>query len=214
MSKRAFIYAAGAHTYEDVSLYSRIKRNEDDLIICADGGYNLICEAGIKPDVIIGDMDSVSGKLPTDVKIYTSPCKKDKTDLHICVDFALQHKCDQIILLGVMGGRISHSMGSLMMLEYIHKNHAAGMILTASTRVFLVSDKISVKRDNFKYLSLIPLTETAEGVSISGVKYPLENAVLKRENNLGISNEFAADTAEISVKKGLLTVVCEDMTAF
>ena len=88
------------------------------------------------------------------------------------------------------------------------------MILTASTRVFLVSDKISVKRDNFKYLSLIPLTETAEGVSISGVKYPLENAVLKRENNLGISNEFAADTAEISVKKGLLTVVCEDMTAF
>lgn len=214
MSKRAFIYAAGAHTYEDVSLYSRIKRKEDDLIICADGGYNLICEAGIKPDVIIGDMDSVSGKLPTDVKIYTYPCKKDKTDLHICVDFALQHKCDQIILLGVMGGRISHSMGSLMMLEYIHKNHAAGMILTASTRVFLVSDKISVKRDNFKYLSLIPLTETAEGVSISGVKYPLENAVLKRENNLGISNEFDSDTAEISVKKGLLTVVCEDMTAF
>lgn len=214
MSKRAFIYAAGAHTYEDVSLYSRIKRNEDDLIICADGGYNLICEAGIKPDVIIGDMDSVSGKLPTDVKIYTYPCKKDKTDLHICVDFALQHKCDQIILLGVMGGRISHSMGSLMMLEYIHKNHAAGMILTASTRVFLVSDKISVKRDNFKYLSLIPLTETAEGVSISGVKYPLENAVLKREKNLGISNEFDSDTAEISVKKGLLTVVCEDMTAF
>lgn len=214
MSKRAFIYAAGAHTYEDVSLYSRIKRNEDDLIICADGGYNLICEAGIKPDVIIGDMDSVSGKLPTDVKIYTYPCKKDKTDLHICVDFALRHKCDQIILLGVMGGRISHSMGSLMMLEYIHKNHAAGMILTASTRVFLVSDKISVKRDNFKYLSLIPLTETAEGVSISGVKYPLENAVLKREKNLGISNEFDSDTAEISVKKGLLTVVCEDMTAF
>ena len=214
MSKRAFIYAAGAHTYEDVSLYSRIKRNEDDLIICADGGYNLICEAGIKPDVIIGDMDSVSGKLPTDVKIYTYPCKKDKTDLHICVDFALQHKCDQIILLGVMGGRISHSMGSLMMLEYIHKNHAAGMILTASTRVFLVSDKISVKRDNFKYLSLIPLTETADGVSISGVKYPLENAVLKREKNLGISNEFDSDTAEISVKKGLLTVVCEDMTAF
>lgn len=214
MSKRAFIYAAGAHTYEDVSLYSRIKRKEDDLIICADGGYNLVCEAGIKPDVIIGDMDSVSGKLPADVKIYTYPCKKDKTDLHICVDFALQHKCDQIILLGVMGGRISHSMGSLMMLEYIHKNHAAGMILTASTRVFLVSDKISVKRDNFKYLSLIPLTETAEGVSISGVKYPLENAVLKRENNLGISNEFDSDTAEISVKRGLLTVVCEDMTAF
>ena len=214
MSKRAFIYAAGAHTYEDVSLYSRIKRKEDDLIICADGGYNLVCEAGIKPDVIIGDMDSVSGKLPTDVKIYTYPCKKDKTDLHICVDFALRHKCDQIILLGVMGGRISHSMGSLMMLEYIHKNHAAGMILTASTRVFLVSDKISVKRDNFKYLSLIPLTETADGVSISGVKYPLENAVLKREKNLGISNEFDSDTAEISVKKGLLTVVCEDMTAF
>ena len=60
-----------------------------------------------------------------------------------------------------------------MMLEYIHKNHAAGMILTAKYKGFFsFPDKISVKRDNFKYLSLIPLTETAEGVSISGVKYP------------------------------------------
>jgi len=64
MSRRAFIYAAGSYSYDDVSLYSRIKYNDDDLIICADGGYNLINEVGIKPHVIIGDMDSVSGRLP------------------------------------------------------------------------------------------------------------------------------------------------------
>lgn len=214
MSKRAFIYAAGAYTYDDVSLYSRIKRNEGDLIICADGGYNLICEAGIKPDVIIGDMDSVSGKLPSDVKIYTYPCKKDKTDLHICVDFALKNNCDQIILLGALGKRSSHALGAVMILEYIHKRHAAGMILTSNTRIFLASGKMTVKKDNYNSLSLIPLTETAEGVCISGVQYPLKDAVLKRENNLGISNKFEDEAAEISLKSGLLIVICEDLRCF
>lgn len=149
MAKRAFIYAAGDYTYDDVTLYSRIKRNDSDLVICADGGYNLINEVGIKPDVIIGDMDSVSGRLPQDVKVYTYPTKKDKTDLHICVDFALQEGCDQIILLGALGGRLSHTFGSAYVLEYIHNNGAAGMILNSNTRIMLCTDRLTVKKDEY-----------------------------------------------------------------
>ncbi len=214
MSRRAFIYAAGSYTYDDVSLYSRIKYNDNDLIICADGGYNLINEVGIKPHVIIGDMDSVTGRLPSDVKIYTYPTKKDKTDLHICVDFAIQHGCDQIILLGALGGRMSHTLGSVIILEYINNNNASGMILTADMRICLVSDSITIKKENYNSLSIIPLTCVAEGVTTSGLVYPLDNALLKRENNLGISNEFEDAVATISVKKGLLLIVCEDLRAF
>lgn len=214
MSRRAFIYAAGSYNYDDVSLYSRVKYNEDDLIICADGGYNLITEVGIKPHVIIGDMDSLNGRLPSDVKIYTYPTKKDKTDLHICVDFAVQHGCDQIIILGALGGRMSHTLGSVIVLEYISNKNASGMILTADMRICLVTDSITIKKENYNSLSIIPLTCVAEGVTTSGLVYPLCDAVLKREDNLGISNEFEADVATVSVKKGLLIVVCEDLRAF
>lgn len=214
MSRRAFIYAAGSYTYDDVSLYSRIKYNEDDLIICADGGYNLITEVGIKPHVIIGDMDSLAGRLPTDVKIYTYPTKKDKTDLHICVDFAIQHGCDQIIVLGALGGRMSHTLGSVIVLEYINNNNASGMILTADMRICLVSESITIKKENYNSISIIPLTCIAEGVTTTGLAYPLNDAVLKREDNLGISNEFEADVATVSVQKGLLVVICEDLRAF
>lgn len=214
MGKRAFIYAAGSYTYDDVTLYSMIKRNESDLVICADGGYNLINEVGIQPDVIIGDMDSVTGKLPADVKIYTYPTKKDKTDLHICVDFALQNGCDQIILLGVTGGRFSHALGAAIILEYINNNNAVGMILNSGMRIMLCDNEITVRKDEYTSLSIIPLTCIAEGVTTKGLVYPLNDATLKRADNLGISNEFEDEIATISVEKGLLLIICEDLRVF
>lgn len=214
MGKRAFIYAAGDYSYEDISLYYRIKLNDDDLIICADGGYNLATEVGVTPNVVIGDMDSVSGNIPESIKTYRYPCKKDKTDLHICVDFALQNGCNEIILLGALGKRLSHTMGSIMVLEYIYNNGATGIIFTHNTKIMLVSDHVQIKKENYNSLSIIPLTCIAEGVTTTGLKYPLSNYDLKRQDNLGISNEFDGDIATISVKKGLLVVICENLLGF
>ena len=214
MGKRAFIYAAGDFSYEDISLYYRIKLNDDDMIICADGGYNLATEVGVTPDVVIGDMDSVSGTIPESVKTYRYPCKKDKTDLHICVDFALQNGCDEIILLGALGSRLSHSLGAIMILEYIHNNGATGVIFTYNTKIMLVSDTAIIKKDNYDCLSIIPLTCVAEGVTSTGLKYPLNDHDLIRQDNLGISNEFENDVATISVKKGLLVVILENLLGF
>ncbi|MBQ2754175.1 MAG: thiamine diphosphokinase [Clostridia bacterium] len=214
MGRRAFIYAAGDFSYDDLSLYYRIKLNDDDMIICADGGYNLATEVGVTPDVVIGDMDSVSGNVPENVKTYRYPCKKDKTDLHICVDFALQNGCDEIILLGALGKRLSHTLGAIMLLEYIHNNGATGVIFTSNTKIMLVSDTAIIKKDNYDSLTIIPLTCIAEGVTTTGLKYPLNDHDMTRQDNLGISNEFENDVATISVKKGLLVVILENLLGF
>ena len=207
--KRAFIYAAGVSTPADISLYSRIITNDNDMFICADGGYNIIESVGIIPDVIIGDMDSIRGSFPEKVKVIRYPKNKDKTDLHLCIDYAIENKCDEIILLSALGGRVDHSIANIIALKYIADNHATGMILTAKNAVYLTTDRITLKKGEYNYISLIPLSERIEGVTTKGLKYPLSNFTLKQTDNLGISNEFISDIATITLRKGSLLIVCQ-----
>ena len=67
---------------------------------------------------------------------------------------------------------------------------------------------IELNRENFKYISLMPCSEIVRGVTTSGLKYPLENATLLQSSSYGISNEFYNNTAKITIKEGLLFVIC------
>jgi thiamine pyrophosphokinase len=207
--KRGFIFTAGQYKSEDVIFYSRIKLHEEDLVICADGGYDTVKLMGLTPHVVIGDMDSVKSEVPATVNKRIYPENKDKTDLGLCIDYALQAGCTQIFLLGAFGGRIDHSIGALFSMRYIVEQGAECMLLTSQSRVYLIKDRVVVPKNGAAKLSLIPLTDTVEGVTTKNLWYPLENATLKQESSLGISNEFAAETAEITLTKGLLFVICE-----
>ena len=73
-------------------------------------------------------------------------------------------------------------------------------------RIMESGEELTIKR-GYKYLSLVGLTDTCEGVSISGVFYPLKDAVLERKYAFAVSNEITADAAEISLSKGILLVI-------
>lgn len=208
MGRRAFIYAAGDYRSGDIKLYKRIKLSEDDLIICADGGFDALLYTDIVPDVVIGDLDSIRSTVPSGIKTVKYPVEKDKTDLEICIDYALENGCTSIFILGALGGRVDHSLASLCAMKYAYENGAEPMILTADTRVYLVGESITLARENFDYISLIPCTEKVTGVTTTGLKYNLRDSVLKQSSSLGVSNEFYNNTAEISVSGGLLFVIC------
>ena len=69
MGRRAFIYAAGEYKPGDIKLFKRIRLKDDDLIICADGGYDALAFTNITPDVIIGDFDSIQSSVPSDINV-------------------------------------------------------------------------------------------------------------------------------------------------
>ena len=208
MGKRAFIFAAGEHKADDLKLYKRIKIHEDDLILCADGGYDTLALLGTKPDVVIGDLDSVRTTIPPQIKTVKYPSDKDKTDLEICIDYAAESGCDSLLILGALGGRVDHSLASLYAMRYALEKGMESMILSAHTRVYLVSDYLKLSRESFDYISLIPCTDKVSGVTTSGLKYNLENATLHQSSSLGVSNEFYNNTALIKIEKGLLFVIC------
>ncbi len=210
MSKRAFIYTAGSYSVEDIKLYKRIKTSEEDIIICADGGYDALIYTSIVPDVVIGDFDSLKSSVPKEIEVVKYPTDKDKTDLEICIDYALERGCDTIFMLGALGGRIDHTIGSLCAMKYVLERGASPMILNGKSRIYLIDNEIQISRDNFDYVSLIPCTDKVTGITTTGLKYELNNDELLKSNSLGISNEFYGNTATVKIENGLLYVICTE----
>ncbi len=206
---RAWIFGAVDARAEDILFYKRLKFGKDDLIICADGGYNTASLIGITPSVVIGDMDSVRGKIPESIKKIVHPKIKDKTDMHLCIDYALDNGYTEIIMLCAFGGRIDHSLASVFLLRYIIEKGAEGMLLTKRSKVFAINGKTEISRGEYSKISLIPLTDTVEGVTTTGLQYALEGATLYQTQNLGISNAFCGSSAEVQISRGILCIVCE-----
>lgn len=187
--------------------------SEADLIIAADSGYNNASRLGVRPGLLLGDLDSIDRKkLAPDelehIEKIIVPAIKDDTDTQLAVDTALERGADEIIIIGGLGGRLDHTLSTVFLLEYIKDKGARGVITDGRNRVRIMEsgEELTIKR-GYKYLSLVGLTDTCEGVSISGVFYPLKDAVLERKYAFAVSNEITADAAEISLSKGILLVI-------
>ena len=187
--------------------------SEADLIIAADSGYNNASRLGVRPGLLLGDLDSIDrGAMAPDelehIEKIIVPAIKDDTDTQLAVDTALERGADEIIIIGGLGGRLDHTLSTVFLLEYIKDKGARGVITDGRNRVRIMEsgEELTIKR-GYKYLSLVGLTDTCEGVSISGVFYPLKDAVLERKYAFAVSNEITADAAEISLSKGILLVI-------
>ena len=187
--------------------------SEADLIIAADSGYNNASRLGVRPGLLLGDLDSIDrGALAPDelehIEKIIVPAIKDDTDTQLAVDTALERGADEIIIIGGLGGRLDHTLSTVFLLESIKDKGARGVITDGRNRVRIMEsgEELTIKR-GYKYLSLVGLTDTCEGVSISGVFYPLKDAVLERKYAFAVSNEITADAAEISLSKGILLVI-------
>lgn len=196
-----------------------------DLIICADGGAKHLKEMGILPDVIIGDFDSLNSEDKTffeenNIKTIKHPSNKDATDTELATEFAVEHKCYDITFIGATGTRLDHTLANIFLLRKLadqaddqknnqnnNNNHGIKYrIIDDNNEIFLVTDKITLEKAGNSFVSIIPLTEKAEGITTSGLKYPLTDAKIRSGSSLGISNEFTDEKATIVLKKGMLIV--------
>lgn len=202
---KALIFSGGE--FSELPPYVDI--NEYGLIIAADSGYLSATESGVTPHIVIGDFDSFPKNLVTAEKIICLNPVKDMTDTQEAIDEAVLRGATEITILGALGGRIDHTLANIHLLKYAKTKGARAEISDVDTSIFLAGNKCSVAARMGFCLSLIPLTD-CEGVSISGVFYPLENASLPVGNPYGISNEFTQNEAHISVSSGdLLIMLCK-----
>lgn len=183
-------------------------RVRSGLFICADRGCEYAKKLGIVPDVIVGDFDSYSGSLPDKAEILRSVPEKDDTDTMLAVKTAIDRGADRITLYGALGARFDHAFANVQTLIYAHEQ-GCEMTIADSGNIISVQGEGRRSYPLMKdwYFSVFSLTERAEILSMSGVKYPLENAVLTRSFPLGVSNEITDSEAVVAVRSGLLLVV-------
>jgi len=182
------------------------------LVICADGGALHLKRFGIKPDILLGDFDSISQEVLhelelDDVEIIRYPVHKDKTDSELALEIAAERGCTEIILLGAMGTRMDHTLANIMLLKKLALSGIRGVIADEHNEIRLILEELSLEVDNNAKVSLIPAFGNVTGVTTKGLAYPLQDAVLEAGSTLGISNEFSGQTAEVHIKTGMLLVI-------
>ena len=185
------------------------KFDENTLTIAADGGARNCINMRIVPDLIIGDMDSITIKLMENLKmnsktikfINTSP-EKDESDTQLALDFAINAGVKQVLVVGAIGGRIDHSLANLILLAAPNYNNADVRIITENSEIFMVKKSCSINGTIGKKISIFSLTPFTYFESTSGLKYRLKNERLYFSPVRGLSNEFIKTTAKISIGKG------------
>lgn len=201
--KRAVIVSGG--TVEDPSYY-RGMFSEDDLIICADSGYRTAQRLSLVPDVVIGDFDSFPEREAILGTKLVLPAEKDHTDTHECVCYALAQDVWEIVVIGAIGSRMDHTIANIHLLGIAMESGVAMKIVNEHNEIFLIRDTVKIPRREGWHFSLLPLEKT-EGITLEGFYYPLRDAVMEFGNPYGVSNEFTAEEATVSIKKGLLLAI-------
>jgi thiamine pyrophosphokinase len=186
-----------------------------DMILCADSGLILALQVGLIPHAVIGDMDSLAernfdrSKLPESVHWIQSPREKDQTDTGLCMEYALSQGCEELIVVGGIGGRLDHTLANLQDMVGFSRRGLKVSLLDENTRVFIISDgSRTIEALPGFSLSVLSFSEQSNGVTLTGVAYPLTNATLTHDFPLGVSNEITGEFATVSVAKGTLLVIC------
>lgn len=183
----------------DIKNYEYIKSRikDSDFIICADGGIRHIKPLGVSADVAIGDFDSA--KKPDDIKTYRYPTDKDFTDGELALDYAEKNGYGEILMIGMTGTRLDHTITNILLMTKYDKI----CLVDDHNEIYVVKDRLTISDRKGKTLSVIPIFQNLEGVTTSGLLYPLNSESLCFASGRGNSNVITEDECTISVKSGM-----------
>lgn len=186
---------------------------EDDLLIAADGGLRHCEKLDISPDVILGDFDSL-GYVPAGAAVY--PVEKDDTDAMLAVRLGLQRGFREFILYGALDGpRLDHTVANFQTLQFLADRGASGYLVGRDHMVTVLKDgALRFPATAEGIVSVFCLGADAEGVTLRGLQYGLENSTLTAGFPLGVSNHFVGEDSEIAVKNGSLLIIWDRKNGF
>ncbi len=185
----------------------QIKKKQGDIIIAADAGYENL--NGQKPDIVVGDFDSL-GYVPENENVIQHPVHKDDTDTMLAVKTGLNMGYEKFVILGGLGGKLDHTIANIQTLAYINEHGAAGCLAgTSLSAVLLENGDVSFDESAIGRISVFSYGKDAFGVTLEGLEYPLADARLTDCFPLGVSNAFTGLKSRVSVSNGRLLVIWE-----
>ena len=175
----------------------------DDFIVCADSGYSFAKKAGLTPNLIIGDFDSLKEELPQNTEVVKLNTHKDDTDTEHCVMECIRRGYKDFLLLGSIGGRTDHTFANIATLACLSEYNYNGIARNNGEEIRILKEG-SYEMNNKKGLifSVFPYGCESVNVTYKGAEYMLNNKTLTYNVSRGISNVFVDDEAEITINRG------------
>lgn len=174
-----------------------------DIVLCADGGYEAALHLGLKPDRLIGDMDSRLGDSVVNCPVSRYPVMKDETDTVLCIQEGMAMGIDEFVVLGGMGGRLDHTYANIQTMAYGLEQGVTVMLTgQGSTARLLKPGEYRFPYRKGEKVSLFAYSPRVTGVTLRGMLYPLEDGELNTNFPLGISNAVSDIEGTISFQSG------------
>ncbi len=185
-----------------------------DYLIAADKGLQACYELQLMPDIMLGDFDSVSEEVLSfyrdkQVEQRVFPARKDDTDTELALHAAFLQCPDRITVYGATGSRIDHVLSNISILRKGLEKDVFIELLDENNRIYLIKDSCEIPKDKQygKYVSLLPMTEKVEGVTLTGFRYTMANGCFVQGDSLGVSNQIEEDYGRIKIEKGILIII-------
>lgn len=191
------------------------KPSNDDLIICADGGFDSIDKQKYKISYLIGDNDSIKNPHTVNIPSILYKSEKDETDMDLALRKAIELGYTRIKLFGGYGNRPDHFIANIQLMHRYAKNKIDISIFAKSFVAYCINNaKISFKKTSVgKTISVFSLSDKSTDVTISGLKYNISKFNLYNDFSLGVSNKTIGESVDISVKDGTLFIMSYDYLA-
>lgn len=182
-----------------------LRKESGDLLICADGGYAAAVRYGMRPDLTIGDFDSMPEDQVQGDKLVL-PVHKDDTDMIVCINEGRKRGYSEFRIAGCLGGRLDHTLANMQVLiDAAMRGEQVWMCDGQNRATALAPGEYHYHRDELPgwKLSLLAATERVRGLTVKGCEWELDNAELSQRYPLGVSNEVRGDVT-IRFEEGIL----------
>ena len=182
------------------------------LTLAADGGARHCRALGVRPHVVIGDLDSLGAAQQAELEsqgaqIISHPADKDQTDLELALLYAAQAGANEIQVLAGLGRRWDHSIANLLLAAKGQFASLRILFLDGKQRLFVIHSAANLEAEPGERVSLLPLGGDAQGVSTRGLQYALNTETLSFGSSRGVSNVVVDVGAEVRLTSGFLLCV-------
>lgn len=212
----------------------RFELGEPDILIAADGGYAACIEAGLQPQLLVGDFDSLAGGRPAQLNcpVLELPCKKDDTDLMVCLCQGLQAGYREFRVHRALGGDLGHTAAGIRCLAWLREQGARGVLFGGGQSACIVlpqdgelclasvapacyllaneNEDSAVAAQRLRLgtrVSVFAFGRDAHGVLERGLEWELDGATLRASDHIGVSNVSVSEQPVVAVADGALLVI-------
>lgn len=208
-NKLAIIISGGDFSEEDYR--SILKLDKSYYLICADSGLDNALKYKLKPDLVLGDFDSISNSAKifirnNNIKTKKFPVEKDMSDTEIAINEIISLNYKRLFIYGVIGSRFDHSLSNILNIFLYEKNFDEIKIFNKNNIIFPLKKENLFVKDDYNY-SILPLESSGAIVDIYGFYYSGKQIRVKFGSSLALSNFINEDFGKIILNSGTAVLI-------